>query len=301
MKKPKLILLCMLMTISVLAQKKKEQTLIDWNTYDFSKTFSYRNGGGKKDIAKQKRIFIADIVVNQVITAVGKQTGSTNFAKMTVGLSGIDTKAYQQIVQEVYALAIQQLKDEGYEVLSDDEVAQNKFFSEEKESESLFVGRVKEDLTPYKELGNQVVSIRPVGKFAVRNSKVTAGIWYNKLCKALDAQAVSIALNVTFMAFDGSRLGGARIEGKPLLDAGAMMMWSNANGGMWVFPGQHMYGNPSWIKSGIEETNSETNLFGSVRSAYMVQASQEEYLKEVKGMLTGVTKTFITTMINEGK
>lgn len=299
----KIIPLLALTCISVVcfAQKKKDKAPTDWSSYDYSKTFSYKNGGGKKDIAKLKRVFIADFSVNQVVTAVGKQTGSTNFAKMTVGLSGIDTKAYQQLVGELYALTVEQLKAEGYEVISDEEVAKNSFLADEKNSGSFFAGYVDESFPPYKELNNEVIAIRPLGKFVARNSKVTAGIWYNKFCKAIDAHAISIALNVNFMVFDGSRLGGARIEGTPVIDAGAMMMWSNANGGMWVFPGDHMYGNGSWVKSGIEETNSDTNMFGSVRSAYVVRASQPEYLAEVRGILSGVTKTFISTMINEGK
>ncbi|MCW5910557.1 MAG: hypothetical protein KIT62_05755 [Cyclobacteriaceae bacterium] len=284
------------------AQKKKDKAPTDWGTYDYSKTFSYKNGGGKKDISKLKRVYIADFVVNQVITAVGKQTGSTNFAKMTVGLSGIDASAYQQMVGELYQQAVEQLKAEGYEVLTDEEVANNKFLADDKGKDGgLFVNYIDDKLYPYKELNNEVVSIRPLGKFAVRNSKVTAGIWYNKFCKAIDAHAVSIALNVNFMVFDGSRLGGARIEGTPVIDAVALMMWNNANGGMWVFPGDHMYGNNTWAKSGINETNSSTTIFGAVKSAYVVEASQPEYLAEIKGILGGVTKTFIKTMINEGK
>lgn len=295
-----IILLICYSTVSF-SQKSKEPALKDWNNHDFSYTFSYKNGGGKKDIAKLKRVFIADFAVNQVITAVGKQTGSTNFAKMTVGLGGIDVKAYQTMVAELYQLTIQQLKDAGYEVLADEEVASNKFLMEEKNSESFFVGRVGEELATYKELGNEVVSIRPVGKFAVRNTKTTAGIWYNKFCKAINAQAVTINLNVTFMAFDGSRLGGAKIEGKPLIDAYAVLMWSNANGGMWVFPGGHMYGNNTWAKSGITETGSSSTVFGSAKSTYVVEASQADYLAEIQGMLKGVSKTFVQKMINEGK
>lgn len=300
----KFITLLALASCSVMcfAQKKKDKAPTDWATYDFSKAFSYKNGGGKKDIGKQKRIFIADFVVNQVVTAVGKQTGSTNFAKMTVGLSGLDSKAYQQLVTELYQKAIEQLKAEGYEVLSEEEVANNSFLAEDKGKDGgLFVNYIDENLTTFKELNNEVVGIRPLGKFAVRNSKVTAGIWYNKFCKAINAQAVSIALNVNFMVFDGSRLGGARIEGTPVIDAGAMMMWSNANGGMWVFPGDHMYGNGTWAKSGINETSSSTTIFGAVKSAYVVEASQPEYLAEIKGILSGVSATFIKTMIEEGK
>lgn len=284
------------------AQKKKDKAATDWAAYDYSKAFSYKNGGGKKDISKVKRIFIADFVVNQVITAVGKQTGSTNFAKMTVGLSGLDSKAYQQMVTELYQQTIEQLKAEGYEVLTEEEVANNNFLTEDKGKDGgLFVNYIDESLIPFKEFNNEVVGIRPLGKFAVRNSKVTSGIWYNKFCKAIDAQAVSISLNINFMVFDGSRMGGARIEGTPVIDAGAMMMWNNANGGMWVFPGDHMYGNNTWAKSGINETTSSTTIFGAVKSAYVVEASQPEYLAEIKGILSGVSKTFIQTMINEGK
>jgi hypothetical protein len=302
----KIITLLALLAFSTMcyAQKKKDKSTppTDWATYDYSKTFSYKNGGGKKDIGKLKRVFIADFVVNQVVTAVGKQTGSTNFAKMTVGLSGIDAKAYQQMVTELYQQAIEQLKAEGYEVLTEDEVAKNSFLVEDIGKDGgLFVNYVDETLPTFKELGNEVVAIRPLGKFAARNTKVTAGIWYNKLGKALNAHAISIALNVNFMVFDGSRLGGARIEGTPLINTYASMMWSNANGGMWVFPGDRMYGNKSWSKSRIEETNSSTTIFGSAKSAYVVEAAQTEYLAEISGMLKGVSTTFIKTMVNEGK
>lgn len=302
----KIIILFALVSISAMcyAQKKKDKVKppTDWATYDYSKTFSYKNGGGKKDIGKLKRVFIADFSVNQVVTAVGKQTGSTNFAKMTVGLSGIDVKAYQQMVTELYQQAIAQLKAEGYEVLTEEEVAKNSFLVDDIGKDGgLFVNHVNEELTSYKEFGNEVVAIRPLGKFAARNTKVTAGIWYNKLGKALNAHAISIALNVNFMVFDGSRMGGARIEGTPLINSYAGMMWTNSNGGMWVFPGDAMYGNNFWSKSGINETNSSTTIFGSAKSAYVVEASQAEYLAEIRGMLNGVTTTFIKTMINEGK
>lgn len=302
MKKIATLLAFALLSLFCFAQKKNDKGPVNWATYDYSKTFSYKNGGGKKDIGKLKRVFIADFVVNQVVTAVGKQTGSTNFAKMTVGLSGLDSKAYQQLVTELYQQTIEQLKAEGYEVLSEEEVAKNSFLAEDIGKDgALFVNYTDEKLTPFKEFNNEVVGIRPLGKFAVRNTKTTAGIWYNKFCKAINAHAISISLNVNFMVFDGSRLGGARIEGTPVIDAGAIMMWSNANGGMWVFPGDHMYGNGTWAKSGINETSSSTTIFGAAKSAYVVEASQPEYLAEIKGILSGVSSTFIKTMIEEGK
>ncbi len=179
MKKIMTLLALVFISAVCYAQKKKDKVKppTDWATYDYSKTFQYKNAGGKKDISKQKRIFIADFVVNQVVTAVGKQTGSTNFAKMTVGLSGLDSKAYQQMVTELYQQAIEQLKAEGYEVLTEDEVATNSFLAEDKGKDgALFVNYIDESPSSFKELGNEVMGIRPLGKFAIRNSKVTGGI-----------------------------------------------------------------------------------------------------------------------------
>jgi hypothetical protein len=188
------VLLFVSIAATSIAQKKKdnEVKVIDWSAYDFTKHFTLKNGGGKKIFADNKRIFIANFQINQTIVANGKQTGASNLAKMTVGLTPIDVPAYQDLVNKLYEKVVAQLKAEGYTIVSDEEVANSAFAKEQHNGKTIICQYAKDVAYDKDENGNQLIYLWPNNKFIVMNTKTIQGTWPTKLGKALDANAISV-------------------------------------------------------------------------------------------------------------
>lgn len=162
------------------AQDKDPQADYDWTQYNFAPHFAIKNGGGKNIFAENKRIFVSNFQVTQVIVANGKQTGQANLAKMTVSLTPIEIKAYQEIVDRMYKQFCDQLKAEGYTLVSDEEVANSEFAKKQHNGKSVFCMYVKEPSFYTDAKGNEVVNIFPTNTYMVANYSSVLGTWPTK-------------------------------------------------------------------------------------------------------------------------
>lgn len=297
-----LALLFSVFACSAFAQDKDPQADYDWSKYDFIPHFTLKSGGGHKVLAENKRIFIANFQVSQIIVANGKQTGQANLAKMTIGMTPIDLKAYQALVDKMYQQLVDQLKAEGYTIVSDEEVAATEFAKKQHNGKSVFCMYVKEP-SFYKDMnGNEVVNIYPTNKFLVANYSSVLGTWPTKLGKAIDANALSIVMTINPVSFDGSRgrgKKGASIEARANMTVSTFGLLSNERGGfgVWTTP---VDGKDNWVgPKGLTETDNNTDVFGSVRGKYVLDVNQDTYLSEVEAVAGGISQGFVKALMKE--
>lgn len=301
------IVMILITGTSALAQKKKgkEPELKDWRGYDFTKHFTYKNGGGKKDFVANKRIFVSNFQISQKIVANGTQTGSSSFAKMTVGLTPIDVNVYQRLTDKLYTQFIDHLKAEGYEIVSDEEVANSSFAKEEHNGKTVLCQYTKEPYYDRDQFKNEMVYLWPKNKFIVVNYKTIPGTWPTRFSKAINANVLNVNLIVDAVGFDGSRRtgykGGASIEAGPSLSIFPFCSASNSRGGMAVW-GTALWGNNNWVgPDGMYKTESSTTVFGSVKGSYTIDVNEGAYLAEVEALTSGLSKGFINSLMAEVK
>lgn len=293
--------------ISLHAQKSKEAEtpVIDWSHHDFTKQFTVKNGGGKTIFKENKRIYISNFQIAQTVMANGKQAGVSNLAKMSVSMSAIDIKTYQNLVDKLYKQLQDRLIAEGYTLVSDEEVANSEFAKKEHNGKSIFCMYVKEPSNYKDQNGNQIINIFPTNKFIVANYSSILGNWPTKFGKAIDANIVSVILNITPMSFEGKKRtgykGGTSIEGEASLLMYPNCTASNSRGGFGVW-GSWVGGNSNWLgPKGIYETDKSTDIFGGVRGKYILDVDQNAYLKEVEALGGGLVQGYIQALINESK
>jgi hypothetical protein len=292
-------------TFSVLAQDKDPQADYDWAQYDFAAHFTLKNGGGKKIFQENKRLFVSNFQVAQIIVANGKQTGQANLAKMTISLSPIDLKAYQAVVDKLYQQFCEQLKAEGYTLISDEEVANSEYAKKQHNGKNIFCMYVKEP-SFYKDAnGNEVVNIFPTNKYLVANYGAILGNWPSKFGKTFDANIVSIILTINPVSFEGRRgLGskkGASIEAIANMTIMPSCTASNERGGFGVW-GSAVDGKDNWVgQKGMTKADSNTDVFGSVRGTYVLDVKQDVFLSEVEAMGGGLAKGYINALKKEMK
>lgn len=294
-----------LLLVSVVTVSFAQEGVHDWSTYDFTQHFTLKNGGGKKLFEENKRIFIADFQINQVVMANGKQVGSSNLAKMSVGMTPIDMNAYQDVVTKLYNQLLEQLKGEGYTIVSDEEVANSDYARKEHNGRSIFCQYVTEPSFGKDQNGNQMAYVCPKNKFIVFNTSAILGNWYTKFAKSINANVLTIILNITPVTFDGSKRSGYKkgpsIEAEANLVASPYCLASNERGGfgVWATPAG---GNAQWVGSkGMYETNSSTDVFGGVRGKYVLDVNQDAFLAEVEALAGGFSKGYVQAILKEIK
>jgi len=205
----------------------------------------------------------------------------------------------------LYQQFLDQLKAEGYTLVSDEEVAKSEFAQKQHNGKSIFCMYVKEPSFYKDAAGNEVVNIFPTNKYLVANYGSILGNWPSKFGKALDANIVSIILTINPVSFEGRRgLGakkGASIEAIANMTIFPTCTASNERGGFGVW-GSLVDGKDNWVgPKGLAKTDSNTDVFGSVRGTYVLDVNQEAYLSEVEKLGGGIAQGYIKALMKEVK
>lgn len=297
-----LAVLFSLATLMVRAQDP--QADYDWSKYDFSVHYKFSNAGGEKILQSNKRLFIANFQVQQTIVSVGKETGKSNIAKMTVGLTPIDVKKYQAITDKLYAQVVEKFKAEGYTIVTDEEVANSDYAKKEHDGKKVFCTYADEPYYGKDANGGDNVNFWPTHKFIVVNYSPILGNWPTKFAKAFDANTVNIVLMVNNVSFDGSKgfgKKGASIEGEPNMTVQPWCMVGNERGGMAVTAGL-VDGKINWVgPRAMFKADSKTDVFGSVRGNFVLDVNEEIYLSEVEAVVGGLANGFVDGLMKEIK
>jgi len=148
------------------------------------------------------------------------------------------------------------------------------------------------------------VNLCPTNKFIVMNTNAVTGTWPTRFGKAINAHAISIVLTINPVSFDGSR--GVGKKGQSIQAVGNMTIapWclaSNERGGFGVW-GSPVDGKANWVgPNGMSKSDSNTDVFGSVRGTYVLDVNEDVYLSEVEALAGGMAKGFVNSLLRETK
>lgn len=216
---------------------KKKDKKTDWSSYDFNDLVKGKVPGPvKKKYEGVKRVYIADLVINQQVfskyskTSYGGLNHGAATARMEANLGGIDFVTYQHAIAQLYDQIAQYYIDQGYEIVSEDEVMQTELYKNNEQGKRIVAANAS-DVEPvrYGDGGlNKYVCVRPSNKLVVYNDAkkdfLTKGSapWkvYFNLANELNALVVGYDFNVSFVAMGGK--GGyfsnsAEVQASPYL------------------------------------------------------------------------------------
>ncbi len=240
MKKAVIILLMFMVVLSVndaIALSKKKEKKTNWSTFDFADLAKGKVPGPvKKRYSGVKRVYIADLVINQQVyskyskTSYGGLGHGSSKAKMEANLGGIDFDTYQQAVAKIYDEIAQLYIEKGFEIVSEEEVMSTELYKNKESGKRIVVANASEvEPVRYGDGGlNKLVSVRPADKLVIYNDAkkdvLTKGgaPWkvFFKLANELDALVVGYSFNATFVDMSGK--GGyfstsSKVKAEPYL------------------------------------------------------------------------------------
>ena len=221
--------------VNAISKKKDKKT--NWSSFDFSDLAKGKIPGPvKKRYSDVKRVFIADVVINQQVfskyskTSYGGLGHGSSKAKMEANLGGIDFGTYQNAVAEIYERIAQIYTELGYELVTEEEVMATELYNNRETGKRIVAANASEvEPVRYGDGGlNKLVSVRPTNKLVVYNDAkkdvLTKGgaPWkvYFKLANELDALVVGYSFNASFVDMSGK--GGyfstsAKVKATPYL------------------------------------------------------------------------------------
>ena len=276
----------------------------DWSVYDFTVHYDAKTYGGKKPILENKRVFVSDFVISQVVMANGKQMGAASFAKMSINMTPLDKKAYNELVNRLYNEFIESLKAQGFEIVSDEEVAASDFVKDANEKKNVYAWTT--DSTPLQDtdqFGSETMRFRPEKKYVVVNSGKILGNFNANYAKAINAQVIYANLAINFVTFDGARRAGYKgrttIEATPYLMVTPTISWLNERGGINVTT-THVEANTNWVgEKGIDEITTNSTVFGAVKGTYIMDINEPAYMAEISAITQGLIKGYTATVKKE--
>jgi len=329
------ILVVALMGISLTVAaggKKKEKTTV-WAAYDFADLIKGKIPGPVRGKYKGvKRVYIADLVINQQVfskyskTSYGGMNKGTATARMQVNLGGVDFNAYQQVVAELYAQIEKYYRDQGFEIVTEEEVKKTTLYQEVESGKRIVMANASEvDPVRYGDGGlNKFVSVRPADILVVYNdakkdvlTKESAP-WkvYFNLANELNALVVSYTFTSNFVVMGGS--GGyfassAKVGATPEMSIYGANLFTLAPSKKKTQPTMATYyqsetltgNNNGWIspEGFVELDESENSLYWSGSSSKSVEnvmmVSQTPFLEEISVIANGLNKALTEQFISD--
>lgn len=324
-----------LMSNPVQAGKKKKEKKTDWSTYNFLELIKGKVPGPvKKRYEGIKRVYIADLVINQQVfskyskTSYGGMSHGTSTARMKVNLGGVDYKAYQDAVAKLYNDLEKYYIEQGYEIVTEEEVRQTELFKETEPGKRIVVANASEvEPVRFGDGGlNKYVAVRPANKLLVYNDankdKLTKGAapWkvYFKLANELNALVVSYTYTATFVVMGGK--GGyfntkASVGATPAMSiyGGSMLTLAPSSkktqptsGGFYQEEGINGNNN-GWISPDgfVELDENQNSLYWSGSSSKSLEnvlmVTQAPFLEEISVITNGLNKAMTTQFLDDIK
>ncbi|HVW96228.1 MAG TPA: hypothetical protein VHA56_09710 [Mucilaginibacter sp.] len=267
---------------------------------DFNPKFSAF--GGKKEQKEIKRVYICEFVVEQMLRkkgmakAGGGLTGNMSFAHMTVDFGGVDPATYQQLVTDLYNVAVEKFKAAGYEVVTGEEAKAKT----NKELKTYEVG--KPESSRFLE---HYIALRPKDQLLYVNSSVFAGNAFSNLSKDLNAIVFQFAFPVDYVAYEVTRGGAfstkAEIEAKPYLAISGSAIASVPKGGATIvlYPAKAPN---DWVgPGGFTKTDGKyPNVYAeAAHSKYVVDIDEPKFFEYVRTYLTAAINSSIDTFLKK--
>lgn len=311
MKTKVLFLLLLFLSGFVFAQK-------DWSKVDFSKEYKgkFKIGGASAKSLKNNKTFVNSYTVSQATTMKGSEKSATKAIFSEVSLGGVSNESYQEMVDELYQVFVDELNAAGLQVTEGEEVVASDFVkdkvSNNKKDEN--IGSVgentmyegKKKITEGSMPGYRVWAVHNDVSFIPRNkiiystsNLIKSGNFYGKLASKENVNLLSVAYQVTFASFDGGRgYKDIKLSTNPVVAVSVSVSLITPNGAFnkIFYDKLPAWGSADWSE-GIEKSKdnkSTAEFLGLARSAeYEVTADSQKYLGEVKAIIGNLQKDIV--------
>jgi len=266
--------------------------------------FKINNASAKS--LKKNKTFINDFTISQATKMKGSERTATKSVFSEVTLSGLETDAYQEMVNQMYKSMITELEKAGLQITNGDDVIQSDYAQKriEKDSNNEAIGniesntvtegkkKVTEGMMPgYPAIAvTSDVSVRPENKIVYQTSSILkAGNFYQKLATKEDFNLLNIHFFVSFANFDGGRgYKDVKLETEPVMAVDVQITLITPKGGSQIYYKKDAWGTGNWSKGigKVKDNESTADWLGLARSAdFVIDANQEEFLNELKQIL----------------
>ncbi len=301
-----IVLLALLLASQTFAQK-------DWSKVDFIKEFK----GDKKiqgAVAKSLRenpTFINDYELSQSALMKGSSQAGT-LQKQGVGsvfseavLAGVSPEALQALSNELYQNFASELEKAGLKLTNGDALLQSKHARGQKSGKNVFVGKADGNYI-FEKVGmsdpmyysiRERYIFRPDGINVFSSSKVTSGLFYQKLASQENVNLISISYRIDFADFSGSHKG---LSKNSLTTSGGLAIVPkisivNPKGSYsWLVFKENIYGNNDWATGLVKKKSNDGSYFGlSSNADYAVVADEAKYIDEIRSIILNLQKDIV--------
>jgi hypothetical protein len=294
------VLLGLIMTVTIVFQSFSQRSQIYWKNYDYRKWTKIESSPiTRTAFTEYKKFYIADFSVDQVTFQKYSDSKEKDavFTKLT--FTGVQKALYFKIVNQLYEDLVKQFEDNGYELLSEEDVKNSLYLQRKcgKKGNVCYVG--DSNVTMYTSSNNvlpgtEFAAFRPVGKYMVVSDGGPTGMFYYGLARDLEANIITIHMNINYVGLGG---GHDKVEEEgPVKNASPYMYMfpgiqiATPKGQIWVnfekvpFEGLNNWaGDEGWI-----EFKEDYSFFGDTKGGYMLDIKEDIYLNQVKNMVHGV-------------
>lgn len=305
-----IVLLALLLASQTYAQK-------DWSKVDFIKAYKGNkkiNGSVAKSL-KEIPIFINDYALSQSALMKGssqagtlqKQGVKSVFSEAV--LAGVSSEALQALSKELYQNFADELKKAGLKVTNGDELMQSKYAQGQKTGKNIFVGKADGNYI-FEKVGmsdpmyysiRERYIFRPEGINVYSSSKVTSGLFYQKLAAKENVNLISISYRIDFANFSGSHKG---LSKNSLTTSGGLVIIPkitivNPKGSFsWLGFKENIYGNNDWAKGLVKKKSNDGSFWGlSSNADYAVEADEAKYIAEIRNIILNLQKDIVRLLM----
>lgn len=294
MKKFKLLVTAAFLFISVAAFSQK-----DWSKAniadDYKMNVSKLSGGVAKSL-KAVPTFVCDYKVLQRIEQHGansKGGGPSVFSGAS--FQGVEQAAYQKMIDDLHASLLKQLEAAGLTMADGNAIVNGEFAVSQNDGKNDFAGvhdgSIKEEKVDMTK--DRQAIFRPAAPLYFTDRQIP-GTYYMKLAKKENVNLMYVSYWITFAGFEADRgYNSKSLTTSPYLTVTPIVTLITPKG-LWssvTLNKGPIAGNDGW-SSGVEEVKSRDGSFWGLSSSadYVVVAKQDEYIKEVSGIVGAFQK-----------
>lgn len=279
----------------------------DWSKVDFAKECKIQTKmpGGVAKSFKENPTFINDYFINQASLMKGSsqpgmlQKQGVNAVFSEVALGGVSSVAIQQLIDELHAQFVEELKGIGLNIIDGKALVEEAMADGKGDKKNQIVG-MTDGQPVYDKVGIMEGStikeqniFRPRDKYVYMTYGKVPGLFYQRVAKKENVNMISIGYTIGFANFDGSKtVSKNTLTTSAGLTITPVVAIVNPKGLFaWITFNKPVEGNNGWSK-GLEETDSRDGDYWGLSSKgeYALGADQTAYINEVKSIVLNLQK-----------
>lgn len=284
----------------------------DWTQFDFIKECKVdtKFPGSVAKSFRENPIFINDYTIIQASLMRGKSQSGV-MQKQGVGnafseaaLAGVSQEALQALINDLHKEFVAELKAAGLNVTDGDELIASDYAKSKAGGKNVIIGKtdgtvVFDKVGPTNPMAYDVKEtniFRPKDVNVFVNPGAIGGNFYGKLSIKENVNLISIAYQVRFATFEGSKtMTRNTIETKAGLSITPVITIINPKGAFsWIAFKKAVWGNNHWSKGLVTEGSFNGSLLGlASKGEYAIHADEAAYIQELRDIVSNLQKDLV--------